>query len=346
MSNQKLGGVYLLYSRFPDGRFIYKVGMSENLKCRINSYPPNWFTIFCHPCKNPRDTESIFLKFLSDNKGILGISNCIKGKEYFESDTDRRESIVNRLCELDSKLKDNYIIENICETNICSPMKNTVIICKFSNQYTKEESLKLIEGWKPSKLLYGRLGNEHMILATKENSDDSQIFKTELNGVEISDGIDTDVDVFKTTVDYYIETTYNSSIFNYVKIEEEIYSNKICIEGNESSISKFVSSMRRNFLKVLKEKEGTVDGKYVWYGEFSENVLCSALYHDMTCFAVECCPNFDYINISTTTDDLAFKDKPFCVARAILIKRKSEFMLTLEDILTLSGEDILLILSY
>jgi hypothetical protein len=185
-----------------------------------------------------------------------------------------------------------------------------------------------------------------MILATKENSDDSQIFKMELKGVEISDGIDTDVDVFKNTVDYYIETTYSSSIFNYVKLVEYIYSNKLCIKGDESSISKFVSSMKRNYLKVFKEKEGTIDGKYIWYGEFSENVLCSSLYHDMTCFPVECCPNFDYINISTTTDDYGFKDKPFCVARAILIKRKSEFMLTLEDIYTLSREDILLILSY
>lgn len=95
-----------------------------------------------------------------------------------------------------------------------------------------------------------------------------------------------------------------------------------------------------------QNKEGTINGKYNWYGEFSEKVLCSSLYPDMTCFPVEFCPKFDSINVSTTTNDLAFKDTSSCAARAILIKRRTEFMLTLEDIFTLSEEDILLILSY
>lgn len=349
MSNDKSGGVYLLYSRFPDGRFIYKVGMSENLKCRINSYPPNWFTILCYPCKTPRDMENKLLKFLTDNKATIGIDNCIKGKEYFESDEDRRENILNRLCDLDGKMKDFCRVEAIRESTMCSPPKRTVIFCTFSNIYSKEDAMKLIEQWKPSTVIYSMVGDKHNILAIKEGVKDSQILKMKYNGMEITTNIDEEE--YKKKVDFYIETIYNNNIFDYHKIIEYVYSDKICIYikntiNDKSECEKLISEkILHSHLHVMGEKQGMVEGKYVWYIETAEKVKYCSPWNNITIVPVKCCPIFDSINVSTITEFCELKDKSLPLLRALLSKRKLEFMLTWEDIALMTKEDILEILS-
>jgi hypothetical protein len=77
-------GIYYIYSRFPDGRYIYKIGMSKNLGHRLKQYPQNYQEVLSFQCNNPREMEKKLL--ISIGKMCTkDIKKCDQGIEYFES---------------------------------------------------------------------------------------------------------------------------------------------------------------------------------------------------------------------------------------------------------------------
>jgi hypothetical protein len=94
-------GVYMLYSRFPDGRFLYRIGSSENIDNRISSYPPNWYVFFTYICRNQNieNFKGRIIKILENNKENLCIIDFYRSSEYFDSSIDCREEIQNIICE-------------------------------------------------------------------------------------------------------------------------------------------------------------------------------------------------------------------------------------------------------
>lgn len=107
-------GVYLLRSRFSEGSYIYKVGMSKNLSRRLKEYPPNFDEILIHPCENPSAFEKEILSFISENASEL--KKCDRGKEYFTSETDSTQLLMQIIINLATRgirlIRDHSVIGN------------------------------------------------------------------------------------------------------------------------------------------------------------------------------------------------------------------------------------------
>lgn len=95
-------GIYLIYSRFPNGRYIYKVGMSRNLEQRLKQYPQNYEEVLCIPCAGSMEVEKKVINSISNLYGH-GIVKCKYGNEYFESDNNCVETIKRTMYDLCSK---------------------------------------------------------------------------------------------------------------------------------------------------------------------------------------------------------------------------------------------------
>lgn len=97
MSNKE--GVYFIYSRFPDGRYIYKIGMTKNLDRRLKEYPQNYKEELTFECTNSSHMEKEILAGICklNDKGIV---KCKKGEEFFESTDNQVDRIVTKIWEV------------------------------------------------------------------------------------------------------------------------------------------------------------------------------------------------------------------------------------------------------
>lgn len=89
-------GIYFIYSRYPDGRYIYKIGMSKNLEQRMKQYPQNYEEVMTFEHENSRDLER---KLLTSIEELCtgDIKKCNQGNEYFESADNCVEIIRNKI---------------------------------------------------------------------------------------------------------------------------------------------------------------------------------------------------------------------------------------------------------
>lgn len=95
-------GIYLLYSTYPNGEYIYKIGRSKSLQRRLKEYPPNYHQAIILPCDNSDKVERQILSHLNTCLEE-GIEKCDIGKEYFKSPTNQIDKIKLKVYDIYSK---------------------------------------------------------------------------------------------------------------------------------------------------------------------------------------------------------------------------------------------------
>ena len=114
-------GIYLIHTRefIKSNKNIYKIGRSNNIECRIRTYPKGSNVLFIMKCKNSTFCEDNLIRLFKKKF----IQNKYYGNEFFEGDEDlmideiyKYLSIHNKANAKD-KAKINDIINNIFNDN-------------------------------------------------------------------------------------------------------------------------------------------------------------------------------------------------------------------------------------